>query len=169
MCLYPVMKNILILLMIFFSAHCAKVYGQKNVEVFTDFELFEKSIMHRSGDSVYVINFWATWCKPCVQELPYFDILQQKYRDSSLKVILVSLDDSRYVHERVVRFMESKKVESEVVLLAAPDANAWIDRVDTNWEGSIPATLFYKGNKRIFKEEEFEHFEDLEQIVKSFF
>ena len=41
---------------------------------------------------VYLIDFWATWCKPCIKELPAFEELNARYQDKGLKVVLVSLD-----------------------------------------------------------------------------
>jgi thiol-disulfide isomerase/thioredoxin len=143
--------------------------GQQSVMTYSNFDVFENEILKRGGDSVYVINFWATWCRPCVKELPYFDRLNEEYLPKKVKVILVSLDDKRYLSERLEPFIKNRAIQSEVVLLGVPDANAWIDRVDPEWSGSIPATIIYSKRKRVFKEEEFEQYSDIESIVKSFF
>lgn len=160
------MKYVLFLITVLLTS--SLLVGQSNVHEYRNFADFEKEILNRSGDSVYVINFWATWCKPCVKELPFFDRIKSEYADKKVKVILVSLDDRRYVEDRLVPFIQNRNVQSEVVLMSVPDANSWIDKVDTEWSGSIPATVFYNNKKRMFKEEEFEAYSDLENIVKSF-
>lgn len=160
------MKYVLFLITVLLTS--SLLVSQSNVHEYRNFADFEKEILNRSGDSVYVINFWATWCKPCVKELPFFDRIKSEYADKKVKVILVSLDDRRYVEDRLVPFIQNRNVQSEVVLMSVPDANSWIDKVDTEWSGSIPATVFYNNKKRMFKEEEFEAYSDLENIVKSF-
>jgi thiol-disulfide isomerase/thioredoxin len=45
-----------------------------------------------STDTIYVVNFWATWCKPCVEELPIFDSLNLEVKGQAIKVLLVNLD-----------------------------------------------------------------------------
>ena len=57
-------------------------------------------IFHYQNDTTYVINFWAMWCKPCVEELPYFETIRKNYSDKKVKVILVSLDFGNNVEER---------------------------------------------------------------------
>lgn len=126
---------------------------QKEVPVYT-FSEFEP-YLHRKNDTTYVINFWATWCKPCVQELPYFDELQASFADKKIKVILVSLDFAEKKETALLPFLDKRKIKSDVVLLDDPDANAWIGKVDSTWSGAIPATLIYNSKKRNFYERSF--------------
>lgn len=101
------------------------------------FDKLEK-IIHSKSDSILVVNFWATWCAPCIKELPYFEDLHQKKPE--IKVLLVNLDFAEKV-DKVDQFIQRKKMSSPVMLLDEIDYNAWIDKVDKNWEGAIPATL----------------------------
>jgi len=126
-------------------------------------------IFRKDNDTTYVINFWATWCAPCVKELPYFEELHQQYENKKLKIILVSLDFKRQVEKLLIPFLAKHKLSSEVVVLVDPDANSWIDKVDPNWSGAIPATLIYHKNEKAFYEQSFEDFEQLDEIVKPFF
>src|SRR5690606_6809447 len=57
-----------------------------------NFEALEKKYFQKKNDSIYVINFWATWCKPCIKELPAFEKIASEYADKKVKVLLVSLD-----------------------------------------------------------------------------
>jgi thiol-disulfide isomerase/thioredoxin len=121
-----------------------------------------------SGDSVRVINFWATWCRPCVAEMPYFEGLSSRIPNA--RVIFVSFDRVEDLEKRVLPFLESRKIQSEVLLLDETDFNAFIDLVDASWSGAIPATLFLGGpaNKRYFHEGELTE-SQIDETVRSMF
>ena len=125
-------------------------------------------IFQQQTDTTYIINFWATWCKPCVEELPYFEELTKKYQGEKVKVILVSLDFKKQLETKLVPFLKEHQIQSEVMVLLDPDANAWVDQVDPSWSGAIPITLVYKNKERAFYEESFEDYAALEKIVQPF-
>ena len=112
-----------------------------------------------------VISFWATWCKPCVIELPYFEKISEKYENKKVKVILVSLDFSDELESRLKPFLKKKGIKSEVLLLNESDPNTFINKVSTKWSGAIPATYIYKGKNIEFFEGSFTYGE-LESIIK---
>lgn len=140
--------------------------GSESAKIPTlNFSELEAQYLQPSNDqTTYVINFWATWCKPCVKELPYFEQLNAEKDD--VKVILVSLDFPENIDRQVVPFIEKYKLKSEVVLLDDPDANSWIPKVDANWTGAIPATIIMKNNTKKFFEKSFTYTE-LETEVQS--
>ncbi len=121
--------------------------------------------LHYSNDTTYLVNFWASWCTPCVEELPAFERIGMEYENEKLKVLLVSLDFPKQVESRLLPFIEKHGIVSEVVVLNDPDANKWIDRVDPEWSGSIPATLIYNGNTRLFHEGIYSY-DELKTIVE---
>lgn len=117
-----------------------------------DFAGFEPYLAAKS-DTVYVINFWATWCGPCRRELPGMEKIHRDYSGSKVKVLLVSLDFPNQ-QKSLQQFLLSNHITAPVLLLNEPDANAWIDKVDPSWTGALPATLIFKGNNRMFFEKE---------------
>jgi thiol-disulfide isomerase/thioredoxin len=98
-------------------------------------------------DTVFVLNFWATWCGPCVAELKHFEKLTQKYAAQKVKVVLVSADFKRDVEKKLKPFVKRKKLKSQVVFMDEPTANKWIDLVSPDWSGTIPATLIVSKRK----------------------
>jgi len=124
-------------------------------------------LLNKKDDKTYVVNFWATWCKPCIAELPGFEKLQEEYIDKNVEVILVSLDFPRMYKSHLIPFVKENKLKSSVVILDDPKQNDWIPKVDENWSGAIPATIIYNKNKRMFFEQSFNYIE-LETEVKQF-
>jgi thiol-disulfide isomerase/thioredoxin len=120
----------------------------------------------RAGDTTLVLNFWATWCKPCVEELPCFDELRSYYGTQNVQVVLISLDFKSQLQKKFVPFLKAQQLTSEVALMADQDLNTWIPLIYEEWDGAIPATLVIKGKKRRFNLGKFENFEDLESFVR---
>ena len=132
-----------------------------------DFEELQE-YLRQFGDRTIVVNFWATWCAPCVKELPYFEQATARYDESEVIVVLLSLDFKKHMDSKLNPFIRENEIRSRVVLLNAPDANKWIDRISPEWSGAIPATLVIKGNRRAFYEKSFESFEELNEIIQPF-
>ena len=126
-----------------------------------------KSLLYQDDSKTYVINFWATWCKPCIKELPHFEELRSNYVAKDVEVILVSLDFPEQVEKQLIPFIKRKNLQSKVVLLDDPDANSWIPQVSENWSGAIPATVIYNGKQRAFYERSFTY-EELETQLLAF-
>ena len=142
---------------------CAGVLqGQGVKEIDADALL---SRLQNGDDSTYVVNFWATWCSPCVKELPHFDALYRNNRDPKLNVMLVSLDFPRQVDSRLLPFLDEHGIQAPVYLMTDLDYNSWIERIDPGWSGAIPATLFLKGERRFFLEKEMEK-EDVDRHLE---
>lgn len=141
-----------------------KLFESNGIQVKSyDFNSLEP-YLKLEDDTTYVINFWATWCLPCVKELPFFEQVNEKYKSQKVKVILVSLDMPNKIESNLIPFIIKKKLQSEVLHLNDPDANSWIEKVDKNWSGAIPATYIYKNKSHVFYERSFT-FEELEREV----
>ena len=125
------MKTVALFLALSLSASC---YSQAIVK------LPELQEMMNEGQKVKVINFWATWCAPCIKEMPFLERLNRDNKD--VKVLLVSLDfDLDHDQSKITTFVQRKKLSSEVVILDEPDPNTWIPKIDKGWSGALPATL----------------------------
>ncbi|HUR30862.1 MAG TPA: TlpA disulfide reductase family protein [Saprospiraceae bacterium] len=127
-----------------------------------------KPLLEVDNDTTYVVNFWATWCSPCVKELPYFIQLDSMYSASPFKLVLVSLDFKKDYYKKLKPFVQEKRLEEYVVILEDNRSNYWIDDIDKSWGGSIPATLVFNGQKRAFYERTFHDVNELSDIVKPF-
>jgi len=124
-----------------------------------------QKLINQAGP-IKVINFWATWCAPCVKEMPLFEKLNKENKDC--KVILVSMDyDLDPDPAKVKRFIERKKILSDVVILAEENPNDWIEKIDKSWSGALPSTLVVNPNsgKRKFIQGEMKD-GDLEKLIQ---
>lgn len=106
------------------------------------FEEFE-SLAAEESDKLRIFNFWATWCAPCIREMPYFE--EANNDNADVELYFISMDDARRP-ERVTSFIEKRKIQSPVYLLDDVDFNSWIDKVNPDWTGAIPATLFVQAD-----------------------
>ncbi|MFN3852412.1 MAG: TlpA disulfide reductase family protein [Spirosomataceae bacterium] len=141
----------------------SNAYAQKVREIrFDEFEQLTKI----NDNKTYIFNFWATWCKPCVAELPNFIKVADEYQ-SNIEVIFVSLDFARD-KQKVEGFVAEKRINSPVVLLNEPDYNSWINRVNPQWSGALPATLILNQTKREFYEQSFDY-QQLVDKIRHFF
>ncbi len=137
-----------------------------DIKVYKTFDEFKQVFEHKD-DKIHVVNFWATWCGPCVKELPYFEELHQKYKDAGVEVLLVSIDWDKHVEKKVIPFLHKNEYTAPTIVFDDPKTNDWIPKVDPDWSGAIPITIFYKGNQRIFKEQAFHSLGELEEIINT--
>lgn len=100
-----------------------------------------------AADTVFVINFWATWCGPCVRELPEFDQLYKDNIERPVKVLMVSLDYRADMSYKVPNYLKRRAMKQEVVWLNEIYAREFLRKLDKKWRGSIPATLVVYKNK----------------------
>lgn len=122
----------------------------QNIPIINRNDLY--ALVAKNDDTLRVVNFWATWCGPCVAEMPHFEKLERNKGNQKLQVTFVSLDFPSQLQKRVVPFVKKRKLQAQVLLFDGGDPNEWIDKVEPRWTGSIPATLFLYKGKRIFYE-----------------
>ena len=144
------MKKIFIILIAsFFSS---SLFGQEiNKIKITD---LEKTIAE--SKTPLIVNFWATFCKPCIEEMPYFQKAVKEYHKDSVKLLLVSLDLEDYYPSKIKSFALKHKFTAPIAWLDEYNADYFCPKVDSSWSGAIPASLFINNKKgyRKFAEEQ---------------
>lgn len=159
-----------IFLVIFSSCRNAKSDNSSNNLITDELEIVDfeglKKYLNSDDDTTYVVNFWATWCAPCIKELPYFEMLQQNYAQE-IEVILVSLDFPNQYDTKLKPYIKDNNIKSKVIALDDIDMNSWIPQVDPNWDGAIPITIIHNRDKRQFYNEAFTY-ASLENELKNF-
>lgn len=118
---------------------------------------------------VVLINFWATWCKPCVKEFPELVKLYKDYKDKDFRLVFISADVPEEIESKVVPFLKSQNVDFVSFYNNFDKPEELINYIDKNWEGAIPSTYIYdrEGNKTssILGMKNYEYFE--KEITKN--
>jgi thiol-disulfide isomerase/thioredoxin len=111
-----------------------------------------EKILKNPENKLFVVNFWATWCPPCVKELPYFEKVSKEYDTDNVRFILISLDFPSQIEKQLIPFLKKNKITQDVSIMMETDFNSWVDKVDPSWQGNIPVTLIFNNtkNQRIF-------------------
>ncbi len=91
-------------------------------------------------DTVYIVNFWATWCSPCIKELPAFEQIKQASFKKPVKVVLISTDEGKKSTKAVEAFVSRHHLTGEIYQVNE-SPNIYLRRIDKKWTGSLPATL----------------------------
>src|SRR3954468_16129413 len=152
------MKNFLIVIVIL-SLNFTVLSQQ--VHLITINELNNR--IYKGRDTTFIINFWAVSCAPCIKELPYFEKLTDQFKKEKLKVLLINVDFKSELNSSVIPFVKRKKLRNEIFLLDEENQQEYIERIDSNWSGSIPATLIIKNTKRKFFEKDLSYDELVEE------
>jgi len=92
---------------------------------------------------VLLVNFWATWCEPCREEMPALVRAAAGFKTKDLAVVLVSLDSQKTGPASVPKFLAASKIPFVCWLVKSHDPQVFIDTVDKNWDGSLPFTMIY--------------------------
>lgn len=122
-------------------------------------------LLYTKSDKIYIVNFWAMWCAPCIKELPVFE--EYEKNNPNVEVLLVSLDFPEDIETKLKPFLRKKGITSKVMLLDDPDANSWIDKVYPKWSGAIPFTILFNAKNRSYHERPFKDIQDLENEISN--
>lgn len=139
------MKVLLIILILFISSVSA-TFSQE-IRKISKAEL--TGILNNPSDKLHVVNFWATWCGPCVKELPDFQKTVNETDGSKVEFLFISLDFPSDAEKKLLSFLKKNNYTFNVCLMTETDYNSWIDEVDPSWQGNIPATLFFNRARKI--------------------
>lgn len=156
--------RILFLLGVFVTLFSFPLHGQTYREVnFTQVD----SLLNGEHDNLYVVNFWATWCKPCVAELPYFRESAEKFKNEEIVFVFISLDFAGQLESKLMPFLQKDPLPGLSWWLNEKKLHRFIDRVDERWSGAIPITLFLKEGRdeKLFWEGELDQ-EKLDSLIE---
>ena len=156
------MKKVLFILSLTLCLCAAHAQPIKKWQV-TDLEKYMKD----SSSKVLVINFWASFCKPCIAEIPSFIKITDAHKAEGVSLLLVSLDLPSFYPEKIARFAKQRGYKANIVWLNETDADYFCPKIDQSWSGSIPSTLILntKTGYRKFIEDEIAA-SDFEREVK---
>ena len=129
-----------------------------------DYPQLEEALEAMDDTQPILINFWATWCAPCVAELPYFKKVNAQ--KTNLTIVFVSLDFPSQKASKLLPFIQENELPGRHFLLDDPAAHEWVSKVDEQWSGALPATVFKKGGKQVFHEGKFSNYEELMNFLE---
>ncbi|WP_168797484.1 TlpA family protein disulfide reductase [Neolewinella litorea] len=122
-------------------------------------------LFEQRDDTTYLINFWATWCKPCLEELPLLQQLNDERSGEALRVVLVSLDTEAGAIERIPTYLESRAIDLPTVVLT-DERSSWKRELDEKWDGSLPTTFVYRNDLRYIYRRPFRTLPDVASAVE---
>ena len=101
-----------------------------------------------TSSSPLVINFWASWCKPCVHEIPWFEKNIIPLESKGVKLILVSLDLKEDYPKAIAAFAKKENYQSIIIWLDETNPDMFCPKIDRSWDGAIPVTLMVNNKKK---------------------
>ena len=149
---YSILTRSRLLILVVFFLSC----NQTNSQSIPKWKIGDLEEYIAKSDEPVIVNFWATYCVPCIKEIPYFQEIVAKYKDKGVKLLLVSLDFKESYPDKVSSFADKRKFTSPIVWLDETNADFFCPKVDSKWSGVMPATLFInnkKGYRSFFEEE----------------
>lgn len=130
------------------------------------YEAYEElaPLFEQASDTTYLINFWATWCKPCLEELPLLREVAAAYADEPFRVVLVSLDRKPEAIARIPEFLSQQDIDLPTVVLTDENSE-WMRELDEHWSGQLPTTFIYRGELRYVYRRPFATLPDVKDAV----
>ena len=132
--------------------------------VYHDFEDLS-ALFSQRNDTTYLINFWATWCKPCLEELPLLQQLQDSRSEAPLRIILVSLDTEAGAIDRIPAYLAGRAISLPTVVLT-DERQSWMRGLDEHWDGALPTTFVYRNDLRYIYRRNFRTLPDVAAAVE---
>jgi thiol-disulfide isomerase/thioredoxin len=166
------MKNAVFTLLLFFIFNVKNGFSQiafnpdsVNIAVMT-YPEFQAKYFDIQGDSTLIVNFWASWCKPCRLEMPYFEQLRQENVGKKVKILLVTIDKAEHVEAKAKPFLILNEISVESITVQDKVSPLkWIPLICPDWAGSIPLTLVMNKDDGTYFETSFVSFEQLKKAV----
>ncbi len=109
-------------------------------------------LMNNNSEKLRLINFWATWCGPCVIEYPEFVNIQRMYMERDFEFISISVD-KKDQKEQALKFLKDKNSALKNYLYSGSDIYKLIEEMDEEWDGALPYTLLVEpGGKVVYRQ-----------------
>jgi thiol-disulfide isomerase/thioredoxin len=138
-------KYIFSLIVILFLTGCQQNEKIQNQVGLLDETSFKEALSENKGN-VLVVNVWATWCVPCVEEMPDLIKLADYYENKNVKIISISIDYHEEIESKILPFIKKYNLNFPVFVNNFENDEAFINFFNTEWSGAIPATFIYDKN-----------------------
>lgn len=139
------MKKLLLISCIALCVHVTNAQTIRKVKIYDVLKMMD------TASTPLVVNFWASWCKPCIQEIPWFEKSVAALKDKKVKLVLVSLDFPEDYPKGIQEFAKKNGFQSRIVWLDETDADYFCPKIDLSWQGAIPATVLVNNKKKFRK------------------
>lgn len=136
------MKKILIILSLFLLQQSVSAQSIRKLKI------GELQKMIDTSTVPLVVNFWATWCAPCIHEIPWFEKTIAGFSDKKVRLVLVSIDFPGEYPKGIFDFVKTNHYTSQVIWLNETNSDMFCPKIDKSWDGSIPVTLMVNNKKQ---------------------
>lgn len=135
------------------------------------FSMVELDSLIKTTTQPLVVSFWATWCAPCINEIPWIEKAVMANKDKGVELWLVSLNGPGYFPEKLRQFIREKGYTAQFFWLKDQDGNDYGKRIHPRWRGGLPANLFVhqaKGYRKFLERQvtDRQAFYEIEQMLK---
>lgn len=156
---FPGIPSISLLVCLLFFSGCLKEDTEKKQQTMNEFsyedeiplidEVWLKNKIDNRNGKILFVNFWATWCIPCVEEFPALVEIYNKHKNSDFEFLSISVDLISDVETKVKPFLSDQSAEFKVVIVEEKRSDEVINLINPDWNGAIPVTVIYdKDGKR---------------------
>lgn len=132
---------------IYFLFLFAALHLKSNAQKIEKWKIMDVANLIEKSDSILVINFWATFCVPCIEEIPDLIKYTNLHKKNKVKLYLVSLDLPEYYPNKIKKFVAKKKFNANIAWLNETNADYFCPIISEDWSGAIPATLIVNKKK----------------------
>jgi thiol-disulfide isomerase/thioredoxin len=139
---------------------------EKNVVPLEEISLEEvQQLMKNDSENIVLINLWATWCAPCVKEMPELVEVYKKYQEKGYEFITISIDKMNKKN-RAQEILTDKQAVNKNFIFNGDDLYYFIGTIDDDWQGSLPfSVLLAPGGEKLYRVEGVVDIEKLEQLL----
>ncbi|HMH23859.1 MAG TPA: ThuA domain-containing protein [Puia sp.] len=97
-------------------------------------------LLTNPSGKIRLINVWATWCGPCVEEFPELVTIHRMYRDRGFELVSISTDETDH-RTQALRFLQNKQASSPNYIYTGEDKYKLMAAIDPKWQGGLPYSM----------------------------